>query len=558
MTLDYCGRTFGVSPCLATGEKCYNTWPTCKYKTAYLKQSKDYRLTSAGAALPFETGERPYLKNVKYLPTEIATSLTVAGRVTLELLDDQDTDMGIDPYYASRASLSPASFWKRFYARNRNYKGRLVKIYEGFLGLSEAEFSQKWIGKIENLTVAADGSTKIECIDLLKGLKGTQAPPKLDIKLLNDVDAAQTDIVLYTPNTTQVTGLDTPSGHVRIGDEIIQYTGFDQAQNRLTGCTRGYYNTAATTHKANDRVQKCRYYAPENPFEILKAMLLTDAALDSAYVDTAAFDYWKTFPITDENFSAMISEPTDLEKLYFEIVEMLDCKSWVGEDLKITIRRNVPNEPGRAYAYLSDAGNVVQKSMKVDANEKSRATRVVCYWDPKPIGKQDDASTYQSIDMAVDADAESENEYGDVIEKKLFCRWLRADIAQYETLAAYVRNQITRILFRYRDAEPIIDFQVELKDMDVKTGAYAIISTDAVLDRLGNAVDDVFQLVRREKVNVNTVGYRALRLSQKRIGFIAPADTPDFSAQSDAQKEYGSICDIQGLIGDAERSYHIY
>src|SRR5512146_991386 len=60
LTLDYCGRTFGVSPCLATGTACYNTWTTCKYKAAYLKQQKDYRFTSVDARAAFPDA-RPYV-----------------------------------------------------------------------------------------------------------------------------------------------------------------------------------------------------------------------------------------------------------------------------------------------------------------------------------------------------------------------------------------------------------------------------------------------------------------------------------------------------------------
>lgn len=55
LSMDFCGRTFGVDPCLATGTKCFNTWPTCKYLTAYLKTTKDYKFTSRAApGIPFD------------------------------------------------------------------------------------------------------------------------------------------------------------------------------------------------------------------------------------------------------------------------------------------------------------------------------------------------------------------------------------------------------------------------------------------------------------------------------------------------------------------------
>jgi hypothetical protein len=36
---------FGASPCLATGEECYNTFPTCKYRSAFLDAGREYKFT---------------------------------------------------------------------------------------------------------------------------------------------------------------------------------------------------------------------------------------------------------------------------------------------------------------------------------------------------------------------------------------------------------------------------------------------------------------------------------------------------------------------------------
>ena len=72
LTLDYCTRTFGTTPCLATGTKCFNTIETCKFTTAFLNAAGQvYRFTSTNAPTPWNTGERPYLIGVKLLPNEI-------------------------------------------------------------------------------------------------------------------------------------------------------------------------------------------------------------------------------------------------------------------------------------------------------------------------------------------------------------------------------------------------------------------------------------------------------------------------------------------------------
>jgi hypothetical protein len=42
---------------------------------------------------------------------------------------------------------------------------------------------------------------------------------------------------------------------VRVGDEIIQYTGIDTVNNRLTGCTRSVLNTFGSIHETDDEVK---------------------------------------------------------------------------------------------------------------------------------------------------------------------------------------------------------------------------------------------------------------------------------------------------------------
>ena len=412
LTLDFCGNSFGVAPCTATGVPCYNTWHTCKDKANYSRQTKDYRFTSSDAALPFKDGERPYIKNVSILPTEIKTTLTVNARAKLSLLDEPDTDVGIDPYVDQRSSVQ-GTFWKKLLARNTNYKARPATIYEGFLGLTEAEFVKKFPGRLENIALGR-GEVRLEIVDMLKSLANVEVPEKLAIKLIADITDTATEMTL-----SDVTGLDNPAGYVRIGDEIIYYTGVNGTTNQLTGCTRGYFSTTAGSHSANAKVQKVRYYAPANPFDILKEMLLTDAGFAAGDVDSTTFDYWRDWPGGEVDFSAIISKPTKLVKLYFEIVDLLDCRSWVGEDLKVTIRRNIPNEPGISYHYLTDEANIAHNSASVDLNAKSRLSRVSLYWDKMAIGKDKEDADYNRIDVGVEAEAESPNDYGETIEEKI-------------------------------------------------------------------------------------------------------------------------------------------
>ncbi len=562
LTLDWCARSYGVAPCTASaasGYECYNTYLTCQDKTNFSRTTRVYKFSSLDAPLPF-AGVRPYVQEVNYLPTEIKDSLTVKGRVTVTLADEPDTDVGLDPYLATRSSVQ-GTFWKKLLARNPNFKGRQVEILEGFAGLAEEDFVLRWAGVIDNITLRR-GAVRLEVVDLLEQLDKIEVPPKLKLELVGALTDSTTEIVI-----SDVSDLST-SGYVRIGDEIIAYTGITVAQNTLTGCSRGQFDTTAEAHSAGTKVEPVVYYAPGNPFDILKSMLtnaqsLTEsnppgAGIAAARIDTDAWDEWRDWPGGDVDFSAILVKPVKLSKLFFEIVQLLDCSVWQNEAQQITIRRNVPNQPGRTYTELTDDEHIIEGSAEADLNEKSRKTRLVLYWDKTALGDDDKPDSYRAIDVAVDAEAESDVEYGEPAEEKIFCRWLRLGYAQEETIKQAVANLAARWLFVRRDAQPILEWQVELKDEAVQTGDHVRLTTDELLLPDGNPLDRaIFQIWRRDPKG-HRVNYRALRVTAKPFAFIAPDTTPDFDSATDAQKEYGFICRDDGLMDDATPGYSIW
>ena len=553
LTMDWCARTFGTSPCLATGEQCYNTFPTCTYKTAFSKTTREYKFTSVNAPLPFKTGERPYLSGVDYLPTEIKTTLTVTGRFSMTFLDEPDTDVYIDPYRATRVStVYLTSFWKKFLARNPNYRGRTVEIYEGFLGLAEADFVLKAKGTLESISISR-GTIKMEAVDLLKSLSDISVPPKLDIKVVADFLAAGAQCTV-----TDTTGLDSPAGYLLIDKEIMSYSGLDSVTHVLSGLTRGLFGTTAADHAAKTKVQKARYFALAKGFDILLDLLTVDGGITASFIDSTAFTYWEDWPGEDIQFTAIIVEPTSLDKLYFEMIELMDCKSWVNEDNKITIRRNIPNAPDRVYGEIGDDYHIVDKSTDADLNEGSRLTRVSLYSDKSALGKLTDAQEYARIDVAIDADAESANEYNDVKEKSIYTRWLSSDTPIVEEdYAQYVKNLVSRILLRHRDSQRIINLSTEIKDLDLKTGDYIRISTDEFLNIDGSPLaDHPCEVVKRE-MDGNKVKFKTMLLPPERVGFIADDATPAYDTASDAEKEYGFITDDDGLI-NGYKGYYIW
>lgn len=542
LQLDYCGRAFGVAPCTGSGEPCYNTWHTCKVRSAYLRGTKDYEFTSTEAPLPFP-GPRPYLKSVTPLPTEIKDTLTVTGRLKVDLLDDPDTDIGIDPYVTQRATWPaiPGTYFKKLLARNPNYKTRTLEYYEGYLGDLREEFVLTGVGSIENIKLKG-GVATIEAVDRLKSLAAIDIPPKTDLKLVIDRDAAASEFTL--------TSLDllAASGYIRIGDEIIQYAALDAATNRLTGCTRALFGTVAVAHTAQDRVDLVRYYPPTNPFDLLMTLLTTDCGMVAGTdYNVAEFEYWRDWPGGEVAFSAIITEATKAETLFFEILDLLDCSAWVAEDLRITLRRNIPNEPGRVYDTLTDAAHISGKGPEVDLNDASRATRVILYWDKITLAADGTVASYKRGDIGIDPDAEGPNGYNEEAPKEIFCRWLRAGYLQEEIMDGFIQDFVLRRLLNLRDARPIITISVDLKDAALKTGGYLIMQTDELLTPAGLPISDRYQIVKRDPKG-DSLQLKAQKLGNELLCFIAPDDAAAYDAATAEGKEYGYIADDDGLI----------
>ncbi len=564
LTLDWCANTFGSSPCTATGTACYNTYPTCKDRAHYVKTTRDYTFCSAATKLPFY-GPRPYVESVAYLPTEIKdNALTVSGRVKVTFYDEEETkDVGLDPYYATRPSIK-GFFWRKFLTRNANIKGRPVAIYEGFDDLAESEFEKKWEGVVKAVT-RQQGIITIECVDLLASLADIEMPEESDIELVADAT-----VDLPTLTVDDVTGLDA-AGYVRIDDEIIEYASKNATTNQLLECTRGAFGTGAAEHSTGAAVQKCRHYAPQNPYDILyNEMLMSDAAIDPGQVDQAAFTKLKTDPVADLDFTALISQPTNLQELFFEIIKVLDCRAWVNEDQQITICKNLPNEGGRSYVAVTDDANIIENSASVDDNLESRITRVLLYWEMSCTGDMpgrdsleesatDDVSDFSYRAVARDIDAESANEYGDIVKEKIFCRWIHKGYADEDILDAYVRNLAARYLIRRRDPMPILSVSLGLKDEEIAVGDFPKVTTDEIQEKDGSDITAApFQVTRKERAG-NVITVEMIKLSPNRICTIGP-DTmaEDYEDATEADKEYGYVCDENGEMPGGAPGYQIY
>ena len=519
--LDFCSLTYGVGACTASGAsgtECYNTYPTCQDKANFAKTTKTYQKTSLNTAVPFP-GPRPYLDKTTFLATEIKDKLSVKQRVKATFVDEPDTDIGIDPYVANRSSVQ-GTFWKKLLARNPNYKGRPFRQYQGFIDEPENEFEERFAGTIDNITLKR-GTVTIEAVDLLSSLSDVTIAAEIEAELNADVTDSATEMTFTNIDWDSVPEFSEATGYFKLDEEIVYYGAKNTTTNVVSSLTRAMFGTTAAAHSEGDSVQPVYYFAPDHPYDHMDT-LLTLAEIDSR-MNTTAFADYRDFPGTAVDFSAIIHEPTKASDLFWELVNFTNSVVWQDEEQQISIRKLLANEPGRSYGEINDTEHIVGGSSSADLNDKSRVTRVILYWDRTTLGDEDEVSSYQTIDIAIDADAESANEYNDVIEEKLFCRWLRHGYMQDETIEEYAELLVRRRLMAKRDAQEIVTFKLELKDEGLKTGDSTKLTTDALSEIDGSDLtSQSFMVIKRDpsKGKSNELEYKVKRMPKKRICFI--------------------------------------
>jgi len=289
-------------------------------------------------------------------------------------------------------------------------------------------------------------------------------------------------------------------GFCLVEKEYIKYSG--RLGPYLTNITRGMFGTESPKHLAGTTIHKIISAVPDNPFKILLD-LLSEGGVSGTYIDTTAFNNllsaWSNI-----KFSCIpVVKNSKLGDLFFDAVNMLDCISWVNESGLITIRSN--SDTGTVI-NLTDEKNIIYKSDSVDLNQGSRRTRFGVYWhrtDPALDIKSTDSYRYFTI--AIDAAAESQNEYNDKIEKLYFTIWINENskTGNY-TPEAYTTALMNTKRLRWRDAKEKIVCELETKDSEISVGRVVAVTTDIMQDIYGANYSAVnFDVIKKELTNEN-------------------------------------------------------
>jgi hypothetical protein len=551
---DVCSLVFSVSPCPAVGTPCYNTWKTCGAREAYVSTTQTIRFAKPRADLPLSFDAIPSVISTSASPTELnvgdvdASSgpLGKRAQATITLQDHPTSDIQIDPYVSGR-SLDPwanGTFWTKLNARWPTPKGRKIRILDGYIGqaLSAMVRREYLIDSIDGPN--SSGNVTIRAVDPLRILddKTSQAPILSRGELSTAITNSQTSITV-----TGAVLADYPAtGTLRIGSELMTYTGRTESGGIITftGLTRATDGTTAAAHEIESRVQTCIRYTDVNAWEVAKSIIEVYAPAAYAYIDNSEWSAEAAQWLDGFIVSAVISEPTGLNKLLAELCRDAQFFIWWDErQQKILLRAVRP--PTETPQVFTENANILAGSQSLVQKPDERISQIWYYYQPRNLAQRvEDEDNYRKVRIRIDSNAESPREYGEAAVVKIFSRWVRTD--------AIVVAITTRLLARYSVNPYYLTISVDAKDRGTWTADVVDVSTRLLTNESGLPFTTRYQIISAQETSPGSVVKYVLQNYNfsARYGYWMASDAPIYSLATDEQKELGAWwADADGKIG---------
>lgn len=518
--LDYCTRTYGTSPCLAvlgtTGvRKCFNTFATCQYKSAYdgntldtttTINTKTYRFAGPRVNFPLGIGTYfPVLTGVSAISSTVNIagsdeSLSAFGRratVKVDMVDFPTNDVYSDKYQSQRISGTAqtdeggydpkdrGSFFSKLRSRNPYYAGRPLRIIDGYIenGAIVGARTRNYI--LTNMTGPdSDGRVSFEAKDVLSlaDNKKAVAPKASRGTLLANITNTDTTLTL-TP--TSVGSEYATSGYATIGSEVVTFT---RSGDVITLTGRGIEGTTISSHNAGDSFQQALAYSQARIDDVIKDLLVTYAGINSAYINTTAWATEITDWMSSVYLDTIITKPEGVNNLVGELAVLGISIWWDDVNQTIGLKANRPLFNDTAYD-LSDRNNI--KEIEQEDLDQYRLTQIHFYSvQTDPTKSVTAKENYDRLTVTIDSESESKKAYGDTRVREVFCRWLNMGADSIVGLLSI------RLLNRFNTAPKTYTITLDAKDRSIGLTDVVAVSSRAVTDETGNPVTTNLQVIK--------------------------------------------------------------
>lgn len=514
-----CSRTFGVSPCNATGDTCFKTSGTCKFESAFDGSlTTTYRFCTDMARLPvFENGPSG-INSGDLLPTlageprtsgatvDLSGGLGIRGKFSCSLIDHpfDDAQFGADPHIDDRTynPLERGTFWSKLKARDPYLNGRELRYLTGTISGGVVDYdqmvSQTFI--IEAVNVQS-GAVSITAKDILKLADNNRAqwPRATNAELLTPISSTDTTAVLTYKGADIDEALPASGGIIRIDDELITYS--SRTGTTLTLSGRGYLGTLAADHSAESQVQLSLEYN-EQVHEIIYDALINGTGVDPSFINLSD---WQTE--IDLNYptllNGVITEPTGVNDLLKELGETAQTLLW-WDSVDQLIKLRVSKQPVAGASVVVNADHMIDGSYKTSDQDKDRISQVWVYYGVRnPVGDLDEASNYELVHVRADLQSETDQEYGTQRIQKIYSRWINRD---NKTAAV---NLATKLGQRFGKTPRSFTFAVTPRDASAGLTDAIGVENRLVTDATGS-IETVFCQVIERNIAGSQVSYKAL------------------------------------------------
>jgi len=559
LVMDRCSLTYGTAPCtaaLSLSAACYKTFDTCQDRPNFDRTTTSLWFAPENA--PPAIGRHAYRAiakdGISFVVGEIDRKRGLGTRhlVTIKIRDFPDEDVAIDPHYRARPMVYPKTFWRKFLARQINYKGRPVKLWTGYLQsdgtIDEAAWGfQEYV--IEDM-VLKGGFLDLRAKDPIKRLSDTKLPAPTDGALAAAIGAADLSASVGSGQGEQY---GSASFWVAIGEEILKVT--SRTGDEFSVIERGQFGTTAEAHDAGSKVQKC--YAEEG-LRVYEAWigLLSDSGIDGSQIDSSGAVEEDDFWLASDLRTFCYPQPTSAEELMVGLLQESDAYTWQDPETQlIRFRVNHPRLPTESAPAYDDVGNLLGGGNDLSRAWERQITRCTIFYGPKNWAKDlEDITNYQRVAQAIDADAESPNEVGRTIDLVIWARNVPA------TQSAAMEARAFRILSRSRTPPRHVAFRLEAKDGDsLALGAQADLTLDELVDFDGAPVRREFFVIKkaRRRGSMITFDYIAEETkNDKRWGFYQENTAATaYGDASESQRRYAFYAAPTGKMPNGDEGY---
>jgi len=579
--IERCSLTYSNSPCTAvlgtTGvRKCYNTFFTCQDTPNFDTTPETLRFAMNVDGLPRDERIYPSLAApVTTNPSVINLGgvsdktgpLGKRARVTVRLQDFQYSDIWFDQYQSERidgtaqtdeGGYDPGkrgTFFAKLRRRFPYYVGRPLRVLEGEVGqaLSAMRTRNYVISEWEGPDAAGNVTIIAKDVLDLADNKKALAPVASTGKIAADI--AESDLSVFDLEPAGVGADYAASGRASMGSEVVTFT---RSTDTITLTGRALDGTAGAAHSAGDLFQEAFRVEGVAIADAVYDLLVNYAGIDASFITLADWQLEGERWLAGFDLTATITKPTGVTSLIGEISQMGVMFWWDDVNQKILMRANRPLDVGEVAPSLSDSSTFIEKTIQNKDLHEERISRVLLWHGQLDVsGSAVDGNNFRRVSVAIDAEAESADEYNQVQTKEIFNRWLGdGDNSIADPVSSRLRN-------RYRNTPQQITFTYDVKDdANVTLGSPAEITSRVLTDDTGNALATQMQITSVEET---TPGSRLRATAQsyqfdKRYGFITENSRSDYAASTDDEKAQGTYVVDEGTLvfGDGSGPYLMF